>query len=226
MSQQTLHVPSSPAVSGDARAATRLRVDLPHGGGRKSRLASDRGHMTALIGIDFLAACASLPLTLLLLAEISTIPDNSLTHLASNLAKDAAFAPSVVAGLAISGLYRSTRHALRPSILRQLKDVVFAIGTGFMLALAASVLVHVIWHTNEPSSTQLLLAVLVASALIAAGRTGLNAYVNTFATSRVLVVGTGALADRIVTCVKAWAGMELVGRVAPDDSPDPDAIGI
>lgn len=212
-------------LSGARPGTTTSVPEVTSGDTRKHKEISDGAHAASLVAIDFALACLAVPVTLVILAKTSSVSANSLSHLRTNLAKDAALPPAIVIGLAASGLYRPTRHALRPSVLRQLKDLVFAIGTGCVIALALGLVVHLIWRTQEPSSTQLLSAIPVASVLIILGRMAFQAHINASVTSRVLVVGSGVLTDRIATCIRVWGGMELVGRVTPEDTEDSDVLG-
>jgi exopolysaccharide biosynthesis polyprenyl glycosylphosphotransferase len=212
----------------DLESACSISMKTNHGDkpqDLQSATAADRSHLTTLIGVDFGAALIALPLSLILLAKLSSVATNSFSHIGNNLAKDAGFPILALLGLAMSGLYGTTRHALRPSILRYCKDILFAVGTGFMLTVGLGLVVHAAFHVDEPSATQLLSAVPVTALFVIAGRSAVSAYVNAYAKSRVLVVGTGALAERIAVCLRTWNGMEFVGRVAPDGVIDADAVG-
>jgi exopolysaccharide biosynthesis polyprenyl glycosylphosphotransferase len=208
-------------LDGLSTASILSGVDLAH----RSTISEFR-HTATLVVVDFLTASAAVPLALLLLSGISGLPANSLTHFDHNLVSDAIFPGAVVLALAASGLYRSTRNALRTSVFLYLKDLIFAIGTGCVLTIGVGVLVHVVAHTPEPNSTQLLVAVLVAAVLVSAGRAVVQSSLNSQAKSRVLVVGSGALVDRISTCVRLHKGMDMVGRVVDAPEPEPGCIGV
>jgi exopolysaccharide biosynthesis polyprenyl glycosylphosphotransferase len=192
---------------------------------KQRRVISELHHTLILVLVDLVSAIASVPLALLLLSQISGESGNSLAHLKHNLASDAIFPAAVVLALAASGSYRLTRNALRTSVFIYLKDIIFAIGTGCVLTIGVGVLIHVGTGAPEPNSTQLLLAVLVAAALVAAGRALVQSYMNHQARCRVLVVGSGALVDRIATCLGLHQGMEMVGRVVDATEAEPGAMG-
>lgn len=218
---QTSFAPLNDSESNDLSAS--VTVESPEH--RSRTIMTNHAHTIALISADLVAALVSLPLALVLLAHLSTVHSNSLADFWANLAKDSAFPIMVVIGLAASGLYRVTRHAMRPSLLRYSKDLVFAVGTGLMLALGLGVALHVTLRVEEPSTTQLLLAVMITSMLIVIARTVLNAGANRVVPSRVVVVGTGSLAERVAVCLRAWSGTQVLGKIVPDGITQANAIG-
>ncbi|HEX4127356.1 MAG TPA: sugar transferase, partial [Acidimicrobiales bacterium] len=96
-------------------------------------------------------------------------------------------------------------------------------GEGCVLALAVGSLLHVLFATSEPYATQLVMAVIVTIGAITLGRIVLRYFLRTLTTTRVLVVGAGTTADRIMLNVRQDAGMTLVGRIADDG--DVEALG-
>ena len=94
-----------------------------------------------------------------------------------------------------------------------------------MLALAIGSLLHVLFGTSEPYATQLVMAVIVTIGAITLGRIVLRYFLHTLTTTRVLVVGAGTTADRIMLSVRQDPGMTLVGRIVDGDVADAGALG-
>jgi exopolysaccharide biosynthesis polyprenyl glycosylphosphotransferase len=186
---------------------------------------TDREHAIVLVCVDFLATCLAVPLALLLLAAISTVPSNSLGHFATNAADNSFFPLAVIIALAASGSYRSTRRALQPSTFTELKDLTFAIGVGCVLLLTLGIISHALFMTSELSSTQLIAAVVVASILVPAGRAAVRAWVQTFTVTRIVLVGSGPLAERLAIHLRLHKGMQMVGRVVDSTETEPGTIG-
>ena len=94
-----------------------------------------------------------------------------------------------------------------------------------MLTLAVGAFFHVTAGTIEPIATQLVAAVIVAIGTISMGRIGLRFFLHTLTTTRVLVVGGGQTAERIMMNVRRDPGMTLLGRVVDGDFADGGALG-
>ena len=186
---------------------------------------TDHEHTAVLVSVDFLAACLALPLSLLVLSGISPAHINSGHMLLHNLAQDALFPVAVVLALAVSGLYRSARRALQPSTFTEMKDLFIGASLGGIVFLAFGAVWHLAFATSEFVVSQLLMAVLAASVLLVVGRALVRAAIARYHTTRVVVVGSGPLEDRIKTYLHIHRGMELVGRVVDADRADEGALG-
>ena len=186
---------------------------------------TDAEHTSVLVSMDFLTTCAAMPIALVLLAGISVVSDNSMNRFSSNLAHDSMFPIAVVAALALSGSYRTNRRAFGPSTFKELHDLLFAIGLGCVLTIALGALLHATTALDEPKPTQLIAIAIVALVLVAIGRSIIRAMLHTLTVSRVIVVGAGALPERVATYLGLNKGISLVGRVVDDLEPDDGAIG-
>ncbi len=186
---------------------------------------TDLEHAVVLLAVDFLASCAALALGLLLLSALSSAPLNALARFPSNAADDCLLPVAIIVALAISGSYRSVHRALLPSTLAEWKDLTFAIGAGCILLLGIGALGHAAFGTAQLNATQLVVVVLVAAILVGIGRAMVRAWVQTFRTTRVVVVGSGALSDRIAVHLRLQKGMALVGRVVDGTEVEAGAIG-
>jgi exopolysaccharide biosynthesis polyprenyl glycosylphosphotransferase len=188
-----------------------------------SRTITDKELTLVQICCDFVCACIALPLSLVLLAQLSAVPVNAPGQLATNIQLDSLFPVAVVIALASGGIYRVTHRRLQPSAFLEIRELAFGVGEGCVLALAIGSLLHVLFGTSEPYATQLVTAVIVTVAAITLGRMVLRSFLHTLTTTRVLVVGAGTTADRITLSVRQDPGMTLVGRIADDG--DADALG-
>src|SRR5580704_1028219 len=189
-------------------------------GGKASpyRTITDKELTLVQICCDFVCACIALPLSLVLLSQLSAVAVNAPGRLLTNLQIDSLFPVAVVIALASGGVYRVTHRRLQPSSFLEIRELSFGIGEGCVLALAIGSLLHVLFATSEPYATQLVMAVIVTVGTITVGRIILRYFLHTLTTTRVLVVGAGTTADRIMLSVRQDAGMTLVGRIVDHES--------
>ena len=186
---------------------------------------SDRDLTLIQISCDFVCACIALPLSLLLLAILSSASVNASAELPTNLRVDSLFPISVVLALALGGIYRVAHRRLQPSAFLELRELSFCVGCGCVLALALGEFLHGVFGTVEPNATQLVMAVIVAIGVITVGHVVLRFLLRTLTTTRVLVVGSGTTADRVMLSVRQEPSMSLVGRAVDSDTVDGGAIG-
>jgi exopolysaccharide biosynthesis polyprenyl glycosylphosphotransferase len=205
--------PPVPHDRDDTRAAT------------PSRTIADRDLTLIQISCDFVCACIALPLSLLVLSRLSSASANESGQLLANLRLDSVFPIAVVVALALGGAYRVAHRRLQPSAFLELRELSFGVGCGCVLALAIGSFLHGAFGTPEPYVTQLVMAVIVATGVITVGRVVLRFYLRTLTTTRVLVVGSGLTADRIMLSVRQEPAMTLVGRAVEGDTVDAGAIG-
>ena len=182
------------------------------------RTITDKELTLVQICCDFVCACVALPASLVLLTQLSTVAVNAAHQLATNIQIDSLFPVAVVIALAMGGVYRVTHRRLQPSAFLEMREIAFGVGGGCVLALAIGSLFHVLFGTAEPYATQLVMAVIVTIAAITLGRVVLRYFLHALTTTRVLVVGAGTTADRIMLSVRQDPGMTLVGRIVDDTS--------
>jgi exopolysaccharide biosynthesis polyprenyl glycosylphosphotransferase len=189
-------------------------------GGKASpyRTITDKELILVQICCDFVCACIALPVSLVLLSQLSAVAVNAPGRLLTNVEIDSLFPVAVVIALASGGVYRVTHRRLQPSAFLEIRELSFGIGEGCVLALAIGSLLHVLFSTSEPYATQLVTAVVVAVATITIGRMLLRTFLHALTTTRVLVVGAGTTAERIMLSVRQDAGMTLVGRIVDHES--------
>ena len=206
--------PPVPHDSGGTRAAA-----------SPSRTISDRDLTLMQVSCDFVCACIALPFALLVLSRLSSVPVNASGRLLANMEIDSLFPVAVVLALALGGVYRVTHRRLQPSAFLELRELSFGVGCGCVLALAIGSFLHGTFGTTEPYATQLVMAVIAAIGLITVGRIVLRFFLRKLTTTRVLVVGSGTTADRVMLGVRQEPAMTLVGRAVEGDTVDAGAIG-
>ena len=180
--------------------------------------------VAVLLATDLVAAAIALPTALLLLSLSSPASSNSLSHFWGNVGSGASFPVAIVVALAIAGFYRSSRRARHESSFSELKELTIALCAGCVLSIAFSLLLHLTFHVTESDSTQLLLAAIVAVALITVAHATLSAF-RSDVHSRVLIVGSGSLVDRITTYFSLTKGVEVVGRVVDAQTAEDGSLG-
>jgi exopolysaccharide biosynthesis polyprenyl glycosylphosphotransferase len=186
--------------------------------------ASDQWLVAQFIAADLLAAAISLPIALLLLSWTSTVRDNSLDRFWSNLGYDSSFPAAIVIALAVAGFYRANRRTSHASVFAELKELAIALCAGCVLSIGVSVIVHLSFDVRESSTTQLLLAAIVAIALIAIAHALLNGF-RRGVHSRVLILGSGSLVDRIAGYFSLTKGVRVVGRIVDAMVPEEGSLG-
>jgi exopolysaccharide biosynthesis polyprenyl glycosylphosphotransferase len=228
---ETAERTAASAVATEANFAIPPRLEAPRWRSRRRaptspyRTITDRELNLVQICSDFICACLALPVALVLLSKVSSVPSNALNEFMVNLKVDSFFPLAVVAALALGGVYRVTQRRLQPSAFLEMRELAFGVGSGCVLALAVGSFFHGTSGTPEPSTTQLVAAVIVAIGTITVGRIILRYFLHTLTTTRVLVVGSGMQAERIMFSVRQDAGMTLVGRVVDGEVVDAGAIG-
>lgn len=187
-------------------------------------IAGDQWPVAWLLAVDLVAAAIALPLALLLLASISPAESNSLSRFWGNAESDASFPIAIIIALALAGFYRSSRRARYESSFSELKELALALCAGCVLAIGFSLTLHASFDLTESSSTQLLLAAIVAMILITVTHATLNSF-RRGVHSRVLIVGSGSLVDRIATYSNLTKGVKVVGRVVDAATAEEGSLG-
>ena len=187
-------------------------------------IVGDQWPVTLLLACDLLAGAVALPVALLLLGMSSSAESNSLGRFWINVSSDAVFPVAIVIALALAGFYRSSRRARYESSFSELKELALALCAGCVLSIGFGVLLHFSFNLTESNSTQLLLAAIVAVALITITHATLNAFGGD-AQSRVLIVGSGTLVDRVATYLSLTKGVKVIGRVVDAPTAEDGSLG-
>ena len=218
------------AVADEPNLATPPPLPVPHDSddtrvASPARTINDRDLTLMQISCDFVCACIALPLSLLVLSKLSSVSANASGLLLANIKVDSIFPIAVVVALALGGTYRVAHRRLQPSAFLELRELSFGVGCGCVLTLAIGSFLHGAFGMPEPYATQLVMAVIVAIGVITVGRVVLRFFLRTLTTTRVLVVGSGTTADRIMLSVRQEPAMTLVGRAVDGDTVEAGAIG-
>jgi exopolysaccharide biosynthesis polyprenyl glycosylphosphotransferase len=201
------------------------RTPLESGRPVRTRSLSDRKLALIQIACDFVCAAIALPVSLILLSYLSTVRSNNLHFLWRNVAVDAAFPLAAVAALGLGGVYRMTHRRLQPSAFLEMRELCFGVGSGVGLTLAVSALLHGTYGVMEAYPTQLVFAVGVTVVIVLGGRALLRMFLRAFTTTRVLVVGSGSLVQRIMLSVQQDPNMTFVGRAVDGDFAEAGTVG-
>ena len=208
-----------PELSVPRRRRHRPRGTSPY------RSISDSELTLVQISCDFICACVALPVALVILSALSSVPTNAPSQFALSIKIDSFFPVAVVLALAFGGVYRVSHRQLQPSAFLEFRELSFGVGCGCVLTLAVGSFFHAAFGTIEPIATQLVTAVIVTVGMITLGRMVLRFCLHALTTTRVLVVGAGQTAERIMMNVRQDRGMTLVGRVVDGDLADAGALG-
>jgi exopolysaccharide biosynthesis polyprenyl glycosylphosphotransferase len=149
---------------------------------------------------------------------------NSIGRFWENIGAGASFPVAIVLALALAGFYRSSRRAPYESSFSELKELTVALCAGCVLSIGLSLLFHVTLNATEATSTQLLLAAIIALAFTTSGRTIMGAFRRGIR-SRILIVGSDSIADRISEYAKITKGVEVVGRVVDALAAEEGSLG-
>ena len=175
--------------------------------------------------VDLVSSFAGLVLALLVLAAVSSVPVNSVHRLGNNVVDDLDFPFVAVVMLAVYGLYRRRYRRLRHGSFGDLGSLVNAMAMGGVVTLGVSSLQHRLTGSPEISPAPLFLMAVGAVMTIPAGRAlwwSLHmggAQASKRRGSRVLIVGTGMMVERIRNYCAEDGGIDVVGTV--DDNPVP-----
>ncbi|MDA8391549.1 MAG: sugar transferase [Actinomycetota bacterium] len=177
----------------------------------------------ALVLSDFLATSVAVVLGLVLLSLMSSVTANSLDHLATNLRTDSLIPPATLLAFFTYGLYRTGHRRLRPSAFGEVRDVIHGGATGAFVALGVSVVLHRLCGFTEipPSHAAMIASVGVGTTLLGRSITRRSLSREHSRRVRVVVLGTGMMAERVCRYLANEPGIQLVGQV--DDDPVPGA---
>ncbi len=213
------------AVATEPNFAIPPRVGATGSGRSRRRSITDREFAMTHLCSDFVWACVALPLSLIILSVVSDVRTNALSQLHRSIVVDSLFPVAVLVALALGGTYRVTNRRLQPSAFLEFRELSFGVGAGCVLTLAVAAFLHASFGTTEPFATQLVMAVVVTIFVISFGRIILRYLLRALTSTRVLIVGTGTLAERIMMSVRQDPAMTLVGHAVDGDTIDAGAVG-
>lgn len=192
---------------------------------RRRHGLSAGGYTFGLIVADYIVAWASLILGLLLLSTFSRNPVNHLNHFAVNIQHGFWFPVGIVLGFTITGSYRLSRRSPTQSTFSELKDYAMSCCFGAFIALTMSYVAHHFGSWSIQVPTQVIVAVVISSFLIAFAHAALRHLVLRHRPQRVAVVDDGSNYERIATHLHLQHGVVLVGRIDSSDVATTGSIG-
>lgn len=172
-----------------------------------------------LVLSDLLAGAAAIVVGLLLLAALSRAPANHLDRFDSLGLSLAPMPAALVVTLALYGRYGTHRRRIQPTSWSELKDVLHAVAAAAFVTLGVGVGLHQFFGRPEIQAAPLVAATLVAGIFVPSGRALTRLVLRRKAGRkvRILIVGTGWIADQVCGQLAGARGVEVVGYV--DDDP-------
>jgi exopolysaccharide biosynthesis polyprenyl glycosylphosphotransferase len=176
---------------------------------------------------DFISLTVALVAGLVVLAELSPQPANSLQVFGHNLIDNIAFPVVTLVALALYGLYQQNNRRFRHESFGDLGRIAHAMAVGGFLTLGAGVLMHGIDGTSEIHPAQLASIALMGVVAVPLGRAAARRFRATQKgiRDRVLIVGSGMMVDRIRGYFAGDPTIELVGAVDDDPKPGSAIVG-
>ena len=179
------------------------------------------------VGADIVALVAAMCAGLVALALVSGAQANELANLERNIWFDLPF-PVVTLGLfAVYGLYRQRRRRFRPRGFHDMGRFFHAVAAGALVTLGVGATIHRLTGRPEMASAQLFAIALATLVLVPLGRGGAHLLLRAHpsARTRVLIVGTGVVAELVRQHCAEDRGVEVVGMVDDDPAPGSDVLG-
>jgi exopolysaccharide biosynthesis polyprenyl glycosylphosphotransferase len=217
----------------DSTALTRELLDATTEYRQRRRAGGVTTHSAARfqVLVTFLADLAALVvavfLGLSLVAALSSAGANSLANLGANLPDQLVLVAMALLSFTVYGFYRQCRRRIRPNSLTGPVGMVHAIGLAVLSTLGIGVLIH--RFTGRPEMAPARLVAVAGTALLlvpisrAIGRSITHA--SRRGRMRVLIVGSGLMAEQIRGHFADERGVNLVGLVDDDPMPGTTVIG-
>jgi exopolysaccharide biosynthesis polyprenyl glycosylphosphotransferase len=153
------------------------------------------------------------------LATVSAANNNAISHLWRNMRVDMLFPVITLAMFALYGLYGLRRRRFRPRGFHDVGRFFHAVAAGLLATAGVAVVLHRATGSPEISPAQLVTIALATLVLVPLGRgcahLALRGRPGT--RTRVLIVGSGVVAEQILQHCSHDPGVEVVGMV--DDDP-------
>jgi exopolysaccharide biosynthesis polyprenyl glycosylphosphotransferase len=139
--------------------------------------------------------------------------------LSSSVTRELPFLPLFLLAMALYGLYQRDQRRLRTTSFLDIGRRNHALALGAVATLAVSAGLHRIFGVGKLGWVEVLMMCLPATALMPLARAGVGQVMRHQGTmrSRVVIVGSGAVASSLAQRLKSCADIELVGFV--DDRP-------
>ena len=173
----------------------------------------------AIVSADLMALVGATIFGLVALAPVTGTRANSLSRLSQNLRIDLIFPVVALIVFAAYGLYRQRRRRFRPRGFHDVGLFFHAVSASALATLGVGVLIHRVSGYREVTPGQLFAIALCALLLVPLSRGGANLVLWKYSKIRirVLIVGTGVIAEQVRQHCAEDPGVEVVGMV--DDNP-------
>ena len=193
-----------------------------------------RRRTSVVVASDFASTVGAIPIGLLIMAGLWSAPGDSAAHLDHNALAVVAFPVIALPLFAIYGLYRRRNRRVRHSSFGDLVHLVHALAVTAIVTFFVSRLGHHV--AGLPAIGPAPLALIAACALVAVptgrgvnwwlGARVLNADIGAKPSAdRVLIVGSGTVADQIRRFLTADHTINVVGCVDDDPTPGSATLG-
>jgi exopolysaccharide biosynthesis polyprenyl glycosylphosphotransferase len=181
----------------------------------------------ATICVDLTALVGAMLVGLIALATVSGAEANSVSRLWQNLGFDLPFLLVTLILFAVYGLYRRRRRRLRPRGFHDVGPFFHAVAAGALLTLGVSVVIHRLTGHSEIASAQLFAIALATLVLVPVGRAASHSLLRNRPNlrTRVLIVGSGVVAEQVRRHCAVDPGVEVVGLLDDDPAPGSKVIG-
>jgi exopolysaccharide biosynthesis polyprenyl glycosylphosphotransferase len=181
----------------------------------------------AVVVADVASLAISFVVGLAVAASVSDTAAKSLSHLGEIAWVWATFSVVTLAWFAVYGLYRQQRRRLRPHAIADAGRLFHALTAGTLVTLGIATLIHRSTGFTQVAPAQIIVAAAVALVMVPLGRGMCRLLWHGRFTSRarVLIVGSGLMADQIRRHCGSSLDLEVVGLVDDDPVPDTETLG-
>ena len=192
---------------------------------RRRRGLTSRRYTVSLILVDYVSAWVGLIIGLALLNLVTRNSFNRWSYIDYNLRHAFWFPIGVIIGMALTSGYRVSRRSPTQNAFTNFKELAMATSFGGFLAMSISYVAHHFtqWEIQVP--TQIIIAVMTTTIVIAILRVVLRAVVMSQRPVRMAVIDDGTTYQRIATHLHLQRGITLYGRIAMDPSDTDATIG-
>ena len=195
------------------------------GAHRRRRGLTSRRYTASLVLADYLSAWAGLIIGLALLNLVTRNAFNRWSYIDYNLRHAFWFPIGVIIAMALTSGYRVSRRSPTQNAFTNFKELAMATSFGGFLAMSISYIAHHFtqWEIQVP--TQIIIAVMTTTFVIAIMRAVLRAVVMSQRPVRMALIDDGTTYQRIATHLHLQRGITLYGRISMDLDDTENTIG-
>ncbi len=181
----------------------------------------------AIVASDLISLAVAFVVGLAVVGLVSKSSEHALTHLGGVAWELGLFAVVSTVWFAVYGLYRQARRRLRPHAIADVGRLFHAVIAGTLVTLGAGTLIHRTAGLTQATPIELTVIGFFALMIVPLGRGACRAlwHGRPSARARVLIVGSGLMADQVRRHCVSSLDLEVVGLVDDDPVPDTKTIG-